>query len=523
MLLRDYQLETIEKTRDSIRSGNKRIIIQAGTGAGKTIIAASIIESALGKNKKVVFLVHLRQLAYQAKERFVEFGMGDEVGLIMAGEEPEHDRPVQIISVQTYGRRLKLNENLDENRWFKEADLVFYDECHSSIAKTRKAILDLYRDDAIIIGLSATPARADGRGLNKVYQDIVTCSNISDLTDLGFLAPAIYYGSKNLPDLKNIPTVAGDYNQKTLGERVNKPKLVGDILENFLRIAPERQCVVFATNVKHSKYIRDTFRAHGISIEHIDGRTPDDDRKDILRRFKDGDVQVVTNCAVFQEGADFGWADCVILAKPSKSLPRYFQMAGRGLRPYPGKDNVIIIDHSRLVEAHGFLDSDIEWSLGGKEKAWKRKTVVKKEKEPMSCDECNFLFVGKKCPQCGTEIKDYGKKIAAMEADLVEIGKVKLPKATMEDKKKFYGMLEYQRRLKGYKKGWVSHKFKEKFKTWPRGLDGTGPIEPDATFNSWLRYLNIKWAKSKRKRETKEEVRKKHEQNPLFGLYGVMS
>jgi len=502
MELRPYQLEAIKKARVSIRNGNRRIIIQASCGAGKTIIAGAIISSALEKGKKVIFLVHFRQLAYQAMERFNDFGIGDEVGIIMAGEEHFFERPVQIISVQTYGRRLKLDDT-EHNQWFRDADIVFYDECHASIAKTRKAILNLYKDDAIIVGLTATPARADGRPLGEIYDDIVCCSNIEELTQLGHLVPAIYYGATELPDLNNIPTVAGDYNQKVLGERVNKEKLVGDILENWLRIAPERQTVIFATNVKHSRYIEKVFSKHGVSIEHIDAHTPEEERQDILRRFKNGDVQIVTNCAVFCEGADFPWASCVVLAKPSKSFTRFIQMAGRGIRPYQDKDNCILIDHAGLIQRHGFLDEDVYWTLDGKEKAWNKKKREKIEKPPLTCDQCQYIFKGRVCPKCGFEVKGYGKKIETLEAELQEITRGKAKKTyTMEEKRKFYGQLEYERRMRGYKEGWIYHKYLAKFGVAPHhSLKNTGAIQPDKSFYNFLTYQNIRYHKSKQKQE----------------------
>jgi len=502
MELRPYQIDAIQKARVSIMNGNKRLIIQANCGAGKTIIAGSIIESALEKGKKVIFLVHFRQLAYQALQRFNDFGIGDEVGMIMAGEESHLNRPVQIISVQTYERRLKLDD-LENNPWFKSADIVFYDEAHASIAKTRKAILNLYKDDAIIIGLTATPARADGRPLGEMYDDIVCCSNINELTSLGHLVPAIYYGATELPDLNNIPMVAGDYNQKVLGERVNKEKLVGDILENWLRIASDRQTVVFATNVKHSKYIQTVFSRNGINIEHVDAHTPEEDRQYILKRFKDGDIQVVTNVGVFCEGADFPWASCVVLAKPSKSFTRFIQMAGRGIRPYPGKENCILIDHAGLIQMHGFLDEDVFWSLDGKEKAWEKKKRDKKEKPPMTCEQCQHIFKGKECPKCGFEIPNYGKKIEVLEAELQEItrGKTKKKEFTMEQKRRFMGMCEYQRRLKGYAPGWASHLFRSKFGVWPNRFKDVSPIEPDKGFKNYLTHRAIAYHNSRKKQE----------------------
>ena len=496
MELRKYQEQVIEKARALLRTGKKRIIIQAATGSGKTIVAAAIVSAALEKGKKVLFLVHFRQLAYQAIERFTEFGIGDEVGLIMAGEDSALNRPVQVAMVQTYSRRLQL----EDNRWFCDADLVIYDECHASIARTRKAILELYKDSTVILGLTATPCRADGRGLGEVYDEIVECVSIENLTNEGYLVPVVYYGCKEMPDLKNIPIVAGDYNKKILGERVDKPRLIGDIYDNWARIAHDRRTVVFATNVKHSKHIKELFNSRGVPTEHIDAHTPEDERQEILKSFKNGDIQVVTNVGVFSEGADFPWADCVVLAKPSKSYARYMQMAGRGLRPFTNKQDCIVIDHAGLVHRHGFLDDPVGWTLDGKEIAWKKKEKPKKEKKIFDCDECRSQFTGHRCPRCGWEVPDWGKKVQTTEDELEEIGKGKR-KFTTEEKRAFYGMLEFRRRMKGYSQGWAAHKFKSKFGVWPNHYKDQGPIEPDQSFLNWEKYQIIKWVKSKQKVE----------------------
>jgi len=485
----------IEQARSEIRNGRKRLIVHAPTGAGKTIVAASIVSSALDKGKKVLFLVHLRELAFQAVERFSEFGMDDQVGVIMAGEETNLGRPVQIASIQTYARRLQLYP-IEVNQWFHDADLVIYDEAHASIARTRKAVLDLYKESTIILGLTATPCRADGLGLGEVYESIVSCTGIGPLTQDGYLVPVIYFGSKHVPDLKNIPTVAGDYNKKVLGERVDQPKLIGDIYDNWARIAHDRSTVIFAVNVKHSKHILNSFSEKGVKIEHVDAHTPSEDRQETLKRFRNGNTQVVTNVGVYAEGADFPWADCIVLARPSKSYARFVQMAGRGLRPYPGKANCIIIDHGGLVNQHGFLEDEVYWTLEGREKAWKKKIDRKREKKPLMCDECGCVFTGPVCPQCGTRIKNYGKKVATTDDELQEL-KNKKPKATREEKEVFFAMLEYERRSRGYAPGWSAHKFKEKMGVWPKGLKDIGPIEPDEKMKNWLTYQRIRWAKRK--------------------------
>jgi superfamily II DNA or RNA helicase len=502
MQLRNKQLQAVENLRQSIRNGNQCIILQAPCGAGKTIIAAYIIKNALAKNKKVIFLVHFRQLAYQAVDKFTQAGIGNQVGVIMAGIEPKLDRPVQVVSVQTYGRRLQLTE-LKNNKWFHEANIVIYDEAHSSIAKSRKDILNLYKKDAIIIGLTATPCRADGRGLGEIYQEIIPVSTIDDLIKAKHLVPVRYFGSNELPDLKNIPEVVGDYSKKVLGQRVDKKKLVGDILENWLRIAPERATVIFAVNVKHSKHIKEIFEQHGIAIEHVDAHTTPEDRQAILERFENGETQVITNVGVYSEGADFSWVSCIVLAQPSKSYGRYIQRAGRGLRPYPNKQDCIIIDHARMIENHGFIEDEKEWTLDGKKLAWKKKKLVKKERVVMTCKECQNIFYGHRCPRCGLEVKGYAKKIATIDAELAEITKRKNKKlktktpATKQAKEQFYGMLIHEQMTKNYSPKWIAHQFRHKFKVWPHGMSAAKEQLPDQAFKNFLTYQRIRYFKGK--------------------------
>ena len=516
MELREYQIESIEKIRASLRSGNRNVILQAACGSGKTIIAAEIVSKALEKGSRVIFLQNRRDLVKQTYQKFEDYGLGDEVGVIMAGEDHHLSRPVQVVSIQTYIRRIEQGEE-----WFHDADLVIFDECHSSIAKTYLKIIEQYREKAMILGLTATPCRSDGRGLGVIYDDIVPCIGTSELIDLKFLVPMVHYGP-SAPDLSKIGTVAGDYNKKELGHAMDKPKLIGDIYDNWMEIGDDRQTIIFAVNVKHSKHIRDLFNSKGVPCEHIDAHTNDEDRLGIYSRFESGDTRILTNVGICTEGSDFPFVGCIVIARPTKSYGRFIQMAGRGLRPDNDKADCILLDHSGCIDRHGFVDDDMTWSLNDKEKAWK-KPPKKKEKAMMTCDMCSHKFTGKRCPQCGYDVKDYGKKVALIEARLEQQGRSKKSRATPEEKRMFYGMLEYLRREKGYQDGWAAHKFRAKFGTWPNSYKDTGPILPDMKFNNWIKYQNIKYWKSKKKTEgpiNKDKVGAR--KSPLFDNWGGM-
>jgi len=516
MLLRDYQTKTVDSTRLSAKQGNKRILVVAPTGAGKSHIIGNIAVSAVEKGHKVLALMHRRQLVTQLAGFFRDAGI--DPALIMSGEESELDKDVQVATCQTYLRRMKLHP-IEENHWFIKASIIFIDEAHHVLSKTYQKILREY-EDKIVIGVTATPILSSGIGMGTYFDSIVSEVGVQELIDQNYLVPAVYYGPSE-PDLSKLKIIAGDYNKKQLNTVMNQPKLIGDVVENWLKLAGGLQTMVFAVKVDHSKGIRDEFIKHGINAEHLDAYASDEKREDVLRRFRSGDTQVLCNVGLYTEGTDIPEIECIVLARPTKSLGFHLQMVGRGARPFPGKKEFMVIDHGGNINRLGFYEDEIEWGLEGKELGYKKKIVRKKEKKIRTCKMCSFQHTGGTCPQCGYKIPDFGKLIEAEEAELVNLKKP--APASMEDKKRFYGMLEYLRRSKGYKQGWKAHKYKTKFKVWPRGMDNVGPIPPDAKFQNWMTYQNIKYHKGKKKRETKEEVRKKHEENPLFGLYGVMS
>jgi superfamily II DNA or RNA helicase len=303
--------------------------------------------------------------------------------------------------------------------------------------------------------------------------------------------------------MKGVGIVAGDWNKKQAAERVDKPKLIGDLLENWLRICPERKTIIFATNVNHSKHIRDKFERNGVNIAHVDSHTKDEDRSDIYNWFENEDLQIITNVGVACEGSDLPIASCICVARPTRMLSRWIQMAGRGARPHPGKTDYYLLDFAGCIDEHGFVDDPVEWSLDVKKLAAKKKKPRKKEKHIMTCSMCSRSFTGKRCPDCGTEIKDYGKKIEVLDAELVKVKGNGKKTLSMSEKRKWWAQFEYIRREKGYNPGWTAHKYREKVGCWPRGMDDVAPIPPDTECKNWMKHLTIKWVKSKKRQEAK--------------------
>ena len=491
-ILRDYQNTAVSSARESIVSGHKRPLIVLPTGSGKSLIYGEIINLAVSKGKTCLFLVHRRNLVRQFAET-LDKHFGITAGVIMAGEEFIQGNQVYVSTVQTYHRRMQLDE-LQYNHFFIDADIVLTDESHTSISKRYQDIYSAYQDK-VIIGTTATPVRADGRGLGEIYDDLISIIDVGELTEKGYLCPVKYYAPTEI-DLSKIKLEMGDYDKKAIGAKMDKPKLVGDVVQNWLKLAENRKTIVFAVNVKHSIHLRDEFIRAGIPAMHLDAKSGDDEREYAFKEMDEGRIKVICNVALYIEGMDVPDISCVVMARPTKSLGLFRQCVGRGLRPSPGKENLILLDFAGVISEHGYITDPVEWFLDGNEKAWKKKEREKKDKQPMKCPTCHAIFEATThCPDCGSEMKKFGRKVEAVDGELVEHkGKKSFSPA---EKRRWFGMFEWYRRQKGYKSGWTAWSYKDKTGVWPRGMDSVSPIEPDETFFNWIKYTNIRKAKSK--------------------------
>jgi len=404
--------------------------------------------------------------------------------------------PIQIATIQTYSRRIQLDDAACRP-FLVDAAVVLADEAHRSLSKQFQGVLNLY-EGKVIIGVTATPCLSSGVGMGQYYESLVAPTGIRDLIDAGHLVPPRYFAPSK-PDLDGIRTVHGDYEKKALGERVNTTALIGDVFQNWARIAGGLQTIVFAVNVKHSKALCLEFQRNGVSAAHLDAYSSDEERNEVLTALFNKEIQVVFNVGLYTEGFDYPGAECIVLARPTKSKGLYLQMAGRGLRPFPGKSECIIIDHGGCIDRLGFVDDPVVWTLDGKQLAWGSTPRQKAEKTPITCEMCSSVFTGPRCPTCGYEVRDYGKRIRAIRAELQEIRTGKEREPSQREKERWYGMLEYHRRsrTKVPKPGWTAHKYREKFGVWPRGMDDVPLIEPDRSVLNWLQYTFIKWQKKK--------------------------
>ena len=498
MALRQYQKDTLNNIIRSQRKGNKNILLQAATGSGKTVMASAFVNHSIKQNKNVLFLAHRRELIKQCSEKLDTEKVRH--GIIMAGEPYHFWCTTQVASIDTLRSRSITNKKEE----LPKADLIIIDEAHRCLSNTYLKIINLYKDSQVL-GLTATPIRSDGRGLGHIFQDMVQAPSIGQLIREGHLVECSYY-APTIPDLKGIQTSMGDYNTVQLAEKMDKPKLIGDIVSSWVKIGNNKKTIVFASSVAHSKNIAESFKDIGIKAAHIDGTTDNKERERVLNEFNHGNMKIICNCMVLTEGFDCPPAEVCVLARPTKSLGMYIQMVGRVLRPYKDKEHATIIDHSGAVYTHGFVENDIEWDLDPKKPLTikERKKIRDKEEAQIICEGCFSVFSGSNiCPKCGHIQERKSKYIEVLDKELGFVDKkTKTVKKKLsyapEFRKEFYSMLLGYCALRNYKTGWAYHTFKQRFKTYPEYND-IEPIKPNKECMNYIKHLQIKKAKSKNK------------------------
>lgn len=492
--LRPYQADVIEELRRASLE-HRRLLLVMPTGAGKTVVASAVVRGAVDLGNRLLFLAHRRELIHQTVNKLWDHRI--DAGVILAGHPTRPDEPVQVASVQTLWHRAFRGSAIEKPR----ADVVIVDEAHHVRARTYERIIASY-PEALVIGMTATPCRGDGRGLGNAFDRIVECPSVEELIRLGYLVGTRVY-APSTPDLQGIRVERGDYVERQLAERVDTPELVGDIVEHWHRLGENRKTVVFATGVAHSVHIRDEFRRSGIWSEHIDGTTPTEERDAILEKLSAGLVQVVCNCMVLTEGWDQPDVSCLVLARPTKSLGLFRQMVGRVLRPAPGKVDALILDHSGAVFHHGFAEDPVVWTLSEDKRAEVQAGASRgaaSARELKTCPECSATRMsGKPCPACGWQPRQKAQSFDVVDGDLAHVARDGRVNGVEHDRLSFYRQLLGIADERGYRSGFAAHKFKEKFGSFPPRSWPKIPEEPTASVRAWVRSRQIAYAKARQK------------------------
>lgn len=486
----EHQANGLLALRQSVAQGVRRIVVQAPTGSGKTVMAAAVADGAIRKGNRMAFVVNAIGLIDQTVEAFYSEGIR-EVGVIQADHwRTDWSKPVQVCSIQT----------LKSRSAYPDARVVVFDECHSLHEHHKQWLSAPEWQNVPFIGLSATPW---AKGMGKYFQSLLVISTTQELIDKGFLSKFKVYCTGQ-PDLKDVKVVAGEYVKDQLSDAMCRGTLTADIIKTWKELWGKPNTLVFGVDRKHAETIHHRFLEEGVSSAYQDGQTSAAERADIKRGFHNGKYDVVCNIGTLTTGVDWD-VRCLVLARPTKSEILYTQIIGRALRTATNKDHAVILDHSNSTLELGLVTDIHHDELDGGKPKVKREAAPKRKPLPRPCSVCAAIVprLNRTCVECGHTLP-LASGVVERDGVLVEYvpgavltGKQLSRQYTILEKEEFYGQLLGYARENGYKDGWVSHKYREKFGVWPNGMRHVMAEDASFEMERWVKSRAKAWAKSK--------------------------
>lgn len=506
--LRPYQSEAIERTYERVAEGHRPIVC-AATGSGKTVIAGHIARQSMEAGKRVLWMTGREEILKQTFRTFNEICGAGKIGVLMRDMGPWWCYPpVTVASWDTLKSRWSKSDI-----WKIPADVVLVDEAHLSLSPVMAETIMPHYQNKTVIGFTATPARRSGRGLGSYYTRIIQVRSVQKLIDDDFLAPCEYWAGAHV-DVSRIKVdhKTNDFKDKELAQASMEGKLIGDVIDNWLRVAKDRHTIVFGVDIAHAQALAERFQAAGIDAAVIHSKMTHGTREEISEQFREQKIQVLVNVGIATYGYDVPSINCTVLARPTKSIVLHHQMIGRGMRPKGGDFN-LVLDHADNVRRLGCIEDEIRWRLSeGKEAATNttREGDATRNKAPEAppteCAQCHHLFFRSRiCPKCGWEKPAASRDIETVEADLVKIRKsrkeLELEKI---DRREWYLMARAWAIAHGKKPGMAFYRFKDKFgEEPPTAWNRMDVIEPSIRVDAYMRAGLIRFAKSKRREEAR--------------------
>ena len=486
--LREHQLKVIDSLREGFKAGHRTQVLYAPTGFGKTEIAIYLMKTTADKGYRAAMVLDRLVLVDQTSLRLSKYGLDH--GVMQADHwKYNSSELIQVCSAQTLERRED----------FPKVDLLIVDECHIM----RKQIVEYIKNNPgmRVVGLTATPFT---KGMGLIYENVVCGSTTGALVGNKWLAPLRVFIAKPI-DMTGAKKVAGEWSQDEASER--GMKITGDIVQEWARKTHEifgrpRKTIVFCAGVAHGRDLVDQFKRKGYNFVSISYKDTDEDKRQAIEDFAKPDTEIHGLIAtdILTRGFDVPDVMIGVSARPfSKSLSSHIQQLGRVMRPYPEKNFAVWLDHSG-----NYLRFRDDWdevyevgvsTLDDKVEGTRPEPTEQKKKEA-KCPSCGFLWDKQDltCPSCG-HARPVRSGIDSIAGVLEELKGGK--KTQKDDKQMFYSQLIWIAKERNYNRGWISHKYKEKFGVWPRDLAEV-PSPPSMPVLNWVRSRNIAWAKTRR-------------------------
>lgn len=411
--LRDYQDAAIADLRSAFRDGYHSPLLVSPTGSGKTVMFSYLTARLREAGQRVAILCHREELVDQIARTLGQFDVPH--GLITAGTPYDRRQMAHVASVFTLARRMDRVE---------VPDYVICDEAHHCIgASTWGKVVATWREQnprLRLIGVTATPERLSGEGLGETFDTMVLGPTTRDLIERAALAPYRLFAPAQAVDLSGVGMQAGDFKRGALAGAMDKPAIIGSAVGEYEKLLNGAPAVAFCVSVEHAQHTAEQFRARGYRSVCLDGKMDKALRRDIVRDFARGAINVITSCELISEGFDMPGIVGAILLRPTWSLPLYLQQVGRALRTAPGKEAAILLDHVGNSGRHGMPDDPRAWSLLG------RQEKRKKNEDNVACRQCEKCFAvspaaASKCRECGAEFPRKPRIIEEVAGTLSEV------------------------------------------------------------------------------------------------------
>lgn len=363
--LRDYQQLAKEDIFDKWNLFDN-ILYQMPTGTGKTRLFTSIIRDINiwglrhNINFRILIIAHRSELIEQSSRSLDKYRIKHGVLAGTMKDKRDLTQAIQVASIQTITH--PANQCLIEDLKF---DFIIIDEAHHAVASSYQKLWE-FCPDAKKLGVTATPWRMNNSGFAQIFDAYIPSMSIKEFIQKGWLATYQYYSipisSELLKSIDSIREfdIEGDYKNSALAEVCDTLKIRAQLYDSYTKNALGKKGIIYSISREHSEHICSQYQSHGVSIENIDSKTPAKVREAVINAFKNGEIDIIVNVDIFSEGFDCPDIEFIQLARPTKSLVKYIQQVGRGLRKN-GDKRCIILDNVGMYSRFGLPDEVRDW------------------------------------------------------------------------------------------------------------------------------------------------------------------